>query len=292
MLDLRAYSRFFNINDIMKRLLPLLLLPLLLACSSDNSVGRGVLVVTAEPYRYVVEAVAGDGWRVESLVPKGDNPETFDPTPRDIVSLANSSAYFMVGGLGFEDAWMDRFAEMYPNLKMFDTSEGIIRADGDPHLWTSPDNMALIAKNVCSALCSIDGANADGYRARLRALDEKIAATNCYIAQRLVALKGDTFLVFHPSLTYFARLYGLHQLSIEEEGKEPSVAHIKSIIDEAKRRSVTLVLVQSEFDSKNAVTIAGEIGARVISIDPLNYDWHTELRKIADEMAENRISLL
>ena len=55
---------------------------------------------------------------------------------------------------------------------------------------------------------------------------------------------------------------------------------------------MTLVLVQSEFDSKNAVTIAGEIGARVISIDPLNYDWHTELRKIADEMAENRISLL
>lgn len=271
----------------MKRLFPFLLLPLLLACSSDGSVVRRTLAVTAEPYRYVVEAVAGDDWIVESLVPKGDNPETFDPTPRDIVSLANSEAYFMVGGLGFEEAWAGKIAEMYPHLKIFDTSVGIIREDGDPHLWTSPDNMALIAKNVCDALCGFDGTNADGYRARLQSLNDKISATDGYITQRLDTLKGYSFLVFHPSLTYFARLYGLHQLSIEEEGKEPSAAHIKSVIDEAKRCSVKLVLVQSGFDSKNAVTIAAEIGARVVSIDPLNYYWHTELRKMADEMAGN-----
>lgn len=271
----------------MKRLFPLLFLPLLFACSPNNSVNKRTLAVTAEPYRYVVEAVAGDGWVVESLVPKGDNPETFDPTPRDIVSLANSRAYFMVGGLGFENAWADRIAEMHPHLRMFDTSEGIAKVDEDPHLWTSPDNIAVIAKNVCDALCSVDSINTDGYRTRLQALTEKITATNSYIAQRLDTLRGSSFLVFHPSLTYFARLYGLHQLSIEEEGKEPSAAHIKSIIDEAKRRGVKLVLVQSEFDSKNAVTIANEIGARVVTIDPLSYDWHTELRKIADAMVEN-----
>lgn len=270
----------------MKPLFLLLLLSLLFACLSDKSAGRRTLAVTAEPYRYVVEAVAGDSWTVESLVPKGDNPETFDPTPRDIVSLANSRAYFIVGGLGFEDAWLGRIAEMYPRLRIFDTSEGITRTDEDPHLWASPDNMAVIAKNVCNALCSLDTANADGYRARLHALTDRIAATDGYITQKLEMFKGNSFLVFHPSLTYFARLYGLHQLSIEEEGKEPSAAHIKGVVDEAKRRGVTIVFVQSGFDSKNAVTIADEIGARVVSIDPLNYDWHTELCKIADEMAK------
>lgn len=271
----------------MKRIFSLLLLPLLLACSSDIAPDGRTLIVTAEPYRYVVEAIAGNDWRVVSIVPKGDNPETFDPTPGDMIALASSSAYFMVGGLGFEEAWVERIASMYPTLRMFDTSKGIMRDNGDPHLWTSPDNMTLIAGNVCDALCCIDSANAMGYRARLSALCEKIAATDSYIAERLDTLAGNSFVVFHPSLTYFARLYGLHQLSIEQEGKEPSALHIKSVIDEAKRRGVALVLVQSGFDSKNAVTIANEIGARVVYINPLSYEWHTELRKMADEMVKN-----
>ncbi len=255
-------------------------------CSSPGDEHLRSLTVTTEPYRFVVEAVAGDAWRVNTLVPRGGDPETFDPTVRDIMSLSNSRAYFMVGGLGFEDAWRERIAGMFSALKLVDTSEGIVREGGDPHLWCSPDNMMLIADNVCGALCSVDSAGAEGYRARRDSLNVKIAETHRLIKARLDTLETRSFVVFHPTLTYFARLYGLQQLAIEEEGKEPSAAHIKAVIDTARSKGVALVFVQREFDSKNAITVAREIGARVVTIDPLSYDWHTEFLKIADEMVK------
>ena len=115
-----------------------------------------MLSVTMEPYRYVVEAVAGDDWEVRSIVPKGGNPETFDPAPGDIMLLSESRACFLVGGLGFERDWKDKMAVLYPKMTLVDTSRGIERDAGDPHLWTSPDNMIKIADNVCNALCKID----------------------------------------------------------------------------------------------------------------------------------------
>lgn len=257
-------------------------------CSSRGDEQQRLLTVTTEPYRFVVEAVAGDAWSVNTLVPRGGDPETFDPTVREIMSLSNSRAYFMVGGLGFEDAWRERIAEMFPALRLVDTSVGILRESGDPHLWCSPDNMLLIADNVCEALCRMDSAGAEGYRARCDSLCAEIAETHRLIEARLEAVERRTFLVFHPTLTYFARLYGLRQLAIEEEGKEPSAAHIKAVIDTARNENVAIVFVQQEFDSKNAITIAREIGARVVRIDPLSYEWRKELLNIADEMVKNK----
>ena len=259
-----------------------------LGCSSRGDEQLRLLTVTTEPYRFVVEAVAGDGWRVNTLVPRGGDPETFDPTVRDIMSLSDSRAYFMVGGLGFEDAWRGRIAEMFPTLRMVDTSLGIVRESGDPHLWCSPDNMLLIADNVCEALCRVDSAGAEGYRTRCDSLRAVIDETHRLIKGRLEAAERRTFVVFHPTLTYFARLYGLRQLAIEEEGKEPSAAHIKAVIDTARSENVAIVFVQREFDSKNAMTVAREIGARVVTIDPLSYEWRKELLNIADEMVENK----
>lgn len=278
----------FSLSDNMRNWVVILFALSLACCSSSDDGQQRVLTVTTEPYRYVVEAVAGDAWRVNTLVPRGADPETFDPTVHDIMSLNGSSAYFMVGGLGFEDAWRGRIAEMFPALRIVDTSEGIVRDCGDPHLWCSPDNMLLIANNVCEALCRMDSVGAEAYRWRLDSLSARIIDTHLQIKTKLDTVAGCTFVVFHPSLTYFARLYGLRQLAIEEEGKEPSAAHIKGIIDRARKENVALVFVQQEFDSKNAITIAREIGARVVEIDPLSYDWHGELLNIADEMVKNR----
>lgn len=244
-------------------------------------------MVTAEPYRFVVEAVAGDEWEVKSIVPKGSNPETFDPTPRDMVAMADGMAYFMVGGLGFEDTWKGKIKELYPRLRIVDTSNGIVRDAGDPHLWTSPDNMAVIARNVCDALCTMDSVNVWQYRRRLQTFDDSLQRTDSIVKEKLNGLQGSSFLVFHPSLTYFANRYGLRQLAIEHEGKEPSVAQIRSLIDSARTYGVRSVLVQTEFDTKNAEVIAGEIAAKVYSVNPLSYDWHEQMLYIADIISQN-----
>ena len=260
----------------------LLLAAFLTGCASGGDVSRPTLAVTIEPYRYIVEAVAGDAWEVVSVVPKGNSPETFDPTPGQMMKLGGCKAYFLVGGLGFEASWMAKIKEVYPRLLLVDTSAGITRVDDDPHLWTSPDNMALIARNVCRALCSMDTAHAAGYKARLQAVEKNIADTDAAIRSKLAALGCRSFLVFHPSLTYFARLYNVAQIALEEHGKEPTAAHLKHVIDEARSSGIRNVLVQAEFDKEHARAIARELGAEVRIINPLSYDWHGEMLHVAD----------
>lgn len=255
------------------------------ACSDktpDGCDGRTV-AVTIEPYRCVVEAVAGDKWGVVTVVPKGGNPETFDPTPATMTSLSGCKAYFMVGGLGFEDAWKRTLADIYPDMPLVDTSCGISRCDDDPHLWTSPDNMIQIARNVCDAFCVLDSADSAGYKARTDSFVTLVQHDDKFIRERLAGCRDvASFVIFHPTLTYFSRLYGLNQIAIEHEGKEPSAAHIRAVVDSARRRGVETVLVQAEFDRRNAEAVASEIGAEVIVIDPLCYDWHSEMRRIAE----------
>ena len=258
----------------------------LAGCTSVGDDSRPTLAVTIEPYRYIVESVAGEKWEVVSVVPKGNSPETFDPAPGHMMKLGKCSAYFLVGGLGFETSWIDKIKEIYPHLPLVDTSAGVVRVDDDPHLWTSPDNMAVIARNVCEALCRMDSADAVGYKARLQDVERMIAVTDTAIRSKLDSLVCRSFLVFHPSLTYFASLYNLTQIPLEEHGKEPSAAHIKHVIDEARLGGVRTVLVQAEFDKNHATAIAREIGAEVRTINPLSYDWHSEMLHVADCLAK------
>lgn len=96
-----------------------------------------------------------------------------------------------------------------------------------------------------------------------------------------------SFLIYHPALTYFALDYGLEQVSIEDEGKEPNPAHLKQIIDTAKEKNIHWVFIQNQFDVNNAQSIAREIGATVISIDPLSENWTKEMNHLLD-VFENR----
>ena len=254
----------------------------LFACSSGNNDGRPALAVTMEPYRFIVEAVAGEQWRVVSMVPKGSSPETFDPSPSRMLALGGCSAYLMTGGIGFEEVWTEKIKEMYPSLPLVDTSRGIRRIDDDPHLWTSPDNMVLIAENVCAALCHLDSAGSAGYVARLRSVRQMLHNVDSCAEARLAAGSDSCFIIFHPALTYFARRYGLRQLALEEHGKEPSAIHMKEVVDSARRMGVRRVFLQAEFDRREAETVARELGAEIISIDPLNYNWRDEMLRIVE----------
>jgi len=88
-------------------------------------------------------------------------------------------------------------------------------------------------------------------------------------------------MVFHPAWSYFARDYGLIQIPIEIEGKEPSPADMKKIIDIARKEDIHIIFVQSQFDTHSAQTVVNEINGQVLQIDPLAEDWLNNLRHIA-----------
>ena len=279
----------------MRKFIYILIILCLSACKpSAQFEQKPTITVTLEPLRYFTEAIAGDQYQVVSMVPKGSSPETYDPTPQQLVALNKSQAYFRIGHIGFEQTWMDRLASNSPQLKFFDTSEGIdlIRTAGhqhgdhyhaggvEPHVWNSANNAIILAENIYQALCELDVSHQSYYKERLDSLKQAIQQTDQTIRELLQ--KADrTFLIYHPALSYFARDYGLKQISIEEEGKEPSPAQLKTLIETCRKENIHVIFVQQEFDIRNAQLIADELGVTIIPINPLSYDWSTEMINVA-----------
>lgn len=279
-----------------------LLLPLLLfSCQQQarKSQAERIITVTMEPQRYFTEAIAGDKFTVRSMVPKGSSPETYDPTPRQLVSLGESEAYLRIGHIGFEQAWMDRLLNNAPHIQVFDTSKGVDLIYGagfdhgdhhheggvEPHIWNSTANAQVIADNTLKALCALDKENETYYRHRYDSLCHRIERTDSLIRNILSAPDADrAFIIYHPALSYFARDYGLHQISIEEGGKEPSPAHLKSLMEVCKEEGVHVIFVQPEFDRRNAEIIAQQTGTKVIPINPLSYEWEKEMINVAQSL--------
>lgn len=302
-----------------KNSLLLLILILTVSCKPGGSQNRSndsksVITVTIEPLRYFTEAIAGDRFTVISMVPKGTSPETYDPTPRQLIDLAKSKAYFRIGYIGFEQSWIDRLMDNTPHLPFFDTSQGInlIYDDShsqqheadrkagkpakvhccntggiEPHIWNSPANAQIIARNILTALCTIDKANESSYVKRYNALCGQIEQTDSLIRRILSSPDADhAFMIYHPALSYFARDYGLLQIPIEAGGKEPSPAHLRELINTCKKEKVRVVFVQPEFDRRNAELIAEQTGTQVIAINPLSYDWETEIVNTAKALVK------
>lgn len=280
-------------------LFPILLLCLTACSSKQQQSEEPTVTVTLEPLRYFTEAIAGDKFKVVSMVPKGSSPETYDPTPQQLVNLDKSTAYLRIGHIGFEQAWMDKLTTNAPHLKIFDTSKGIdvIQEAGhdhgdhhheggiEPHIWNSTRNASVIADNIYAALCELDSENEPYYKHRRDSLQQIIAQTDAEV-RNLLQNADSTFLIYHPALSYFARDYGLKQISIEEGGKEPSPAHLKELIETCRRDNARVIFVQQEFDTRNAKLIADELGITVIPINPLSYEWQEEMINVAKALAK------
>ena len=283
----------------MKKLLYLIILIVTLGSCNQSSKKSDVptLTVTIEPLRFFTETIAGDKYRVISMVPQGSSPETYDPTPQQLVALNQSDAYLRIGHIGFEQAWMERIKANNPHIKVFDTSEGIdfIRGEGhwhgnhfhqggiEPHVWNSATNAILIAKNICKSLSQLDSINQNFYQERTDSLKQIIVQTDKKIRQ-LLQSADSTFLIYHPALSYFARDYGLKQISIEDNGKHPSPASLKTLIDTCRKEGVRVIFVQQEFDQHNAQLIASELGIEIVPINPLSYHWAEEMIRIAEAL--------
>lgn len=268
-------------------------------CSTNKKGDKPIISVTIEPLRYFTEAITGDKFEINSMVPKGSSPETYDPTPQQLVALSNSVAYVRIGYIGFELSWIDKIKENNPNLLFFDTSVGVdlIQAEShwhgdhehkggiEPHIWNSTVNAKVIAQNILKAVQTIDPDNSEYYKENYTLLLESIKETESKIDAILVNDKIQKgFMIYHPALSYFARDYGLEQISIEEEGKEPTPSHLKGLINKALDQNIHTIFIQPEFDKKNAEVIAKQTNSQIVSIYPLAYEWHEEMIKIAQAL--------
>ena len=292
---------------------------LLTACVNKQTEGN-IVTVTIEPQRYFAEKIAGDKFKINCVVPAGQSPETYDPTPQQMIQVGKSIAYLRIGPIGFEQAWMDKIRENNPKLEIFDTSEGMkLLADTeedthahdhaahdhdahagedahhhhhhggvDPHIWSSIAGAKAIAWNTLNAFIALDPDNTDYFWQNYNKLSDEIDKTDAEIKKLLDPLTDRTFIIYHPALTYFANEFNLTQLCIEMDGKEPSPAQLKQLVETARANNARVVFIQQEFDQKNAELIARETGCKLTVINPLAYDWSKEMIHIAKALADGQ----
>jgi len=250
------------------------------------------------------------------MVPPGANPHLYEPRPGQMTALSKSRVYFAIG-VSFENAWLPRFAKLNPQLSIIHTDKGIDKiamvahydeegkaaphehdektkhthgddAHGalDPHVWVSPPEVKIISRNILEAVLEIDPGHSVTYKSNHEGFVKEIEALDEDLKNIFVDKRGLKFMVYHPAWGYLARAYGLNQVPVELEGKEPKPEQLAALIMQSRKEGIKIIFVQPQFSTKSAETIAKAIGGQVIFADPLREDWERNLRDQAEKFKE------
>jgi zinc transport system substrate-binding protein len=322
----------------MRKILILIILPALLFSSCGNRSSGGsserIVTVTIPPFAWFVKEVAGDDFRVNIMLPSGADHHIWEPLPAQINSLAGSEALIINGQLGFEHAWLDRFLQVNPDLKILDLShnidligageedednhvgnygqageshdtatlpdedhnKGANEREGnghnhsgpDPHYWMSPVSASIMADDITAFLAGLNPEASERYYANLALLKTRIMGIDSLVREAVASDPGRTVLIYHPALAYMGRDYGFEQVSFEDEGKDPSPARMKELIDLARGKGIKTIFIQAEYDLRNAASLSRETGAQLIVINPMNTDWPAAVIEVAEALGSKK----
>jgi zinc transport system substrate-binding protein len=281
----------------------LLLLAAPWAADCSASSAPLTVFVSILPQKQMVQRIGHDRVDVQVMVPAGANPHAYEPRPAQMAALSKAQIYFSVG-IAFENVWLPKFAAINRDMAVIATDDGIEKLpmtvdhhhdhgkhrhrpkndphQFDPHIWLSPALIRSMAATIRNALVAADPEHAALFDRQHATYLQEIDALDRRIRQRLEGAKGSRFMVFHPSWGYFAHQYGLVQVPIEIEGKEPKPAQLQKLIREARSSDIRVIFVQPQFSTRSAQMIADAIEAQTVTADPLSPDLLDHLLQLAE----------
>jgi zinc transport system substrate-binding protein len=257
------------------------------------------IVVSVPPYIYFVKKIAGDQIKVETLIPANTNPHIYEPTPSQI-SLATEANIWFIIGESFEKYLLPFLKKNNSKLTISDLRENIDlipyendkKCHGhldfkDVHIWTSPRLAKIQARTICKTLSKRFPENRDLYEKNLATFLAELDLLNTYIEQKIAPFKGSSFLISHPSFSYFCKDYEINQISIEYEGKDPTLKKLSGIFQEAKEKNIKKVFVQAQYNNKGAEFIAKQMELTLKWVDPYSTNYEETLKKFVDMLISN-----
>lgn len=274
------------------------------------------VAVSIAPQEYFVRQIAGDLAETLVLAPAGSDPHSYEPTPRQMSALSTVKVYFAIG-VPFEQAWLPRFAEIAPDMKIVDLAEAAegpgadadrapavpghsgpghsedleaVRGHGhdhgeDPHIWLSPPAVRAMVPAMVEALAQADPDHAEVYRANGQAFIGQIDSLDARIGELMSGRQGCHVMIYHPAFGHFTQAYGIHQLSIETEGKEPGPRALAEIISSGKDLGIKTVFVPVQFSKRSPSVIAEALGADLQEVNPMSGDWANNLLDVAGKFS-------
>ena len=246
--------------------------------------------VSIVPQKYFVERIGGEQVNVEVMVKSGESPATFNPNPKKMSLLSQSQLYFSIG-VPFETIWIDRIKSIHPNLQFVPLHDKVLTvhehgthhplSTRDHHIWTSPAKAKVIVQKIKDTLSHAKPEKDKYFEDNLQAFFHDLNLLDKDIRAILGKSDNRRFMVFHPAWSYFAEDYGLEQIAIEHQGKEPGARKLQKIIEEGKRLGIKVIFVQKQFSHSIAERIAKIVGATVLELDPLAEDYLENMRRTA-----------
>lgn len=275
---------------------------ILSGCGSGQTDDRAAIAVSFEPQAWMLRQIAGDDFEIVTLLPAGSDPETYQPSISTMKGLGKAEAFFTLGTDGFEKSLASNIASNFPELKIVDCTDGVDKIIGthghhahdghahdgeefDPHMLSSIRNSIMIADNMTRYLSVIHPEKADIYRksgdslmARLQAMDDSIS--NMDIA-------GTSFAIRHPSLSYFARDYGLSQIALQADGKEASPLQLRKQMEKITDSGTKVFVMEKEHSSPGDEETAKQLGLKTMEVSLNSAEWLDDLMKTANEINRN-----
>ncbi len=271
-------------------LIALLLPTILCACSDGDDDTKITVGVTIAPEAAFVKGVCKDSVNVITAVPSGASPESYDPSPKEILELSKADVYFSIGLPSEQNVLPaladntrivkldEAVAEKIPDLKQGDAR--------DPHIWLSVRRAKIMVELIRDTMIELDSENSQLYTDNADSFLGSLDTTDTEIREMLSALESKKFIVFHPAFAYFADEYGLEMHSLEEEGKEVSASDMQRLTDLARENGIRVIFYQAQTAKRQAEAFAEGIDGEAIMLDPLSESYIENLKIMAEKIAE------
>lgn len=264
---------------------------LIVGCTTKSDSDKKTIFVTITPMQSIIEEITAGDFDIEVIVPKGASPETFEPTPKQVTSFSDAEFIFSTGLIDFEQSLIERIGD---DAEVVNLSNGIELIAGscshgnhqhkhgvDPHIWTSPRALRTMVTNAHKAIMAHYPDSVKYTEATGRLL-ERINKLDTYCATRIKAEGVEAMMIYHPAYTYYARDYGIEQIAIEHDGKEPSLRQTTALIEKVKEHGVKAILRQPQYSEDKVRAIANDAGAEIITTDPLAEDILGEIERVTE----------
>ncbi len=246
----------------------------------QKSSNNNKVKVTASfyPLFFFASEIGGEKADVSNITPAGAEPHDYDPTARDIANIEKGDILILNGGV---EAWGDKIKKNLANSDVIvvEAGEGLItrniveegKNQTDPHIWLDPVLAKREASKITDGFVKKDPANASFYKTSEDALDQKLDSLDKKYREGLKSCKNKSIVTSHAAFGYLGQRYGLRQVSVSgiSPDEEPSVKQLAEVADFARRNNVKYIFFEALVSPKLSETIANEIGAQTLVLDPI-----------------------
>lgn len=286
---------------------------ILISCKNTNS-NKDIITTSVPPLKWIVSEIAGDKYVVESIIKSNVSHESFEPDVKDIQKLEESKVLFFYEMFEFEetlekssngkaynvlegldenlflkdehnnDVVIDKDHEHHHDEKEHEHHHDHGKSGKDPHVWFSMSITKYVAKKILDKLVELYPTDKDIFEKNYENLISKIDSFENESREILMNLGSKSFIIYHPSLSYFLNGSNVKEIAIETEGKEPSAKEIEEIIENAKQNNVKTIFVQPQFSKDSAKAIKDEL--KDVEIKEFNVDEENVLNNLKEFLNE------